>query len=130
MAHPRRPVTRPAVLKRVRRLCLALPEATEKEAWGGPTFRVRDKRMFAMYMDNHHGDGRVALWLNAAPGVQDDLVESDPQCFFVPPYMGPSGWVGVRLDRRPDWAFIAELVETAYRMVAPKKLVARLEDEA
>ncbi len=64
MAHPRRPVTRPDALARVREICLALPETTEKEAWGGPTFRVKT-RMFAMFMDDHHGDGRVALWCNA-----------------------------------------------------------------
>jgi predicted DNA-binding protein (MmcQ/YjbR family) len=126
MAHPRRTVTRPALLKRVRKLCLGLPEASEKEAWGGPTFRVRGQKMFAMYMDNHHGNGRVALWLNAPPGAQDELVESDPERFFVPPYMGARGWIGVQLDRRPDWELVAELVEASYRRVAPRKLLDRL----
>ncbi len=127
MAHPRRLVTKPTLLKRVRRICLALPEASEKEAWGGPTFRVRGHKMFAMHMDNHHGDGRVALWLNAATGAQDERVESDPERFFVPPYMGPRGWVGVRLDRKPDWSAIGALVEESYRLVAPRKLVALLD---
>jgi hypothetical protein len=123
MARPRNP------LKRVRDICLALPEASEKEAWGRPTFRIRGKKMFAMYMDNHHDDGRLALWVNAPPGEQDIVVEADPERFFVPPYMGPSGWVGVRLDRAVDWDEVADLVRESYRMGAPKKLVARLEEE-
>jgi hypothetical protein len=119
---------RPDPIARVRKLCLGLPEATEKQAWGRPTFRVRGKKMFAMYQNNHHDDGRVALWLNAPPDAQDALVESDPQRFFVPPYMGPSGWVGVRLDRKPDWKEVARLVGEAYRQVAPKKLIAQLDE--
>ncbi len=119
---------RPNPVARVRKLCMALPEATEKEAWGRPTFRVRGKKMFAMYMNDHHGDGRVALWLNAPPDAQDALVEADDVRFFVPPYMGPSGWIGVRLDRKPDWKQVASLVEEAYRQVAPKKLIAQLEE--
>ena len=119
---------RPNPVARVRKLCLALPEATEKEAWGRPTFRVRGKKMFAMYMNDHHGDGRVALWLSAPPDAQDAMVEADDVRFFVPPYMGPSGWIGVRLDRKPDWKQVASLVEEAYRQVAPKKLIAQLEE--
>jgi len=121
MAHPRRVVSRPEVLERVRKLCLALPGTSEKEAWGGPTFRVRD-RMFAMYMDHHHGDGRVALWCHAEAESRDALVASDPDRFFVPPYLGVRGWLGVRLDRRLGWKRIAELVEEAWRMAAPKRL--------
>jgi len=115
-------------LSRVRELCLELPEATEKEAWGRPTFRIRGKKMFAMFMDDHHGDGRLALWLNAAPGDQATLVESDPELFFVPPYMGPSGWIGLRLDRKPDWDEVGELIEESYRLAAPKKLIALLDE--
>ncbi len=122
MARPRN------ALKRVRDICLALPEASEKEAWGRPTFRIRDKKMFAMYMDNHHADGRLALWVNAPPGEQDLLIEADPDGFFVPPYMGPSGWVGLRLDREVDWDEVADLVLESYRMAAPKKLIAMLEE--
>jgi hypothetical protein len=85
-------------LPRVRRICLALPEAHEKIAWGEPTFRVRDK-LFAMFANNHHGDGRIALWCKAAPGAQEDLVAADPKHFFVPPYVGKAGWLGIRLDR-------------------------------
>ena len=126
MAHPRRPNTKPALLERVRTLCLALPNSTEKEAWGGPTFRVRNK-MFAMYMDDHHGDGRIALWIKAPEGAQELLVQSDPKRFFVPPYVGPSGWVGVVLHKRPAWGQVAELVEQGYRMVAGKRLCALLD---
>jgi predicted DNA-binding protein (MmcQ/YjbR family) len=84
--------------------------------------------MFAMFMDDHHGDGRLALWLNALPGDQATLVESDPELFFVPPYMGPSGWVGLRLDRKPAWDEVAELIEESYRLAAPRKLIALLDE--
>ena len=104
-------------LARVRKICLALPEAQEKEAWGSPTFRVRD-RIFVMFVDNHHGDGRLALWCNAAPDAQAAVVEADPRRFFVPPYVGPRGWIGIRLDRRPNWAIVAALIEEGHRKVA------------
>ncbi len=126
MAHPRRPNRKPGLFKRVQKICLGLPETTEKEAWGGPTFRVRDK-MIAMYMDDHHGSGEVALWIKAAEGVQQELVDLDPERFFRPPYMGPSGWVGVRLEGRPDWGQVSDLVTEAYRLTAPKKLVKLLD---
>ena len=91
-------------LARLRRLCLALPEAHEVAAWGEPTFRVRNK-LFAMYADagNHHGHGRAAAWCKAAPDNQRLLVRVAPDRFFVPPYVGPSGWVGVWLGRGTDW---------------------------
>jgi predicted DNA-binding protein (MmcQ/YjbR family) len=109
-------------LPRLRRLCLALPEAHEVIAWGEPTFRVRNK-LFAMYAsaDTHHGGGRPALWCKAAPGNQDFLVRADPMRYFVPPYVGPSGWVGVWLDRRPRWAAVGELVAEGYQLVASKR---------
>lgn len=110
-------------LKRLRAICLALPEATEKEAWGDPTFRVRDK-IFAM---PKKGDGRVSLWCKAQPGVQEMLVDSDPERFFVPPYVGHNGWIGVRLDIEIDWDEVADLVECGYRMTAPKRLSALLD---
>ncbi|MGH9322302.1 MAG: MmcQ/YjbR family DNA-binding protein [Vicinamibacteria bacterium] len=112
-------------LKRVREICLSPPETTEKEAWMAPTFRV-GKKMFAMFVNNHHGDGRVALWLDAPPGVQEMLVAADPARFFVPPYQGPFGWIGVRVDLDPDWDEIRVLVEEAYRTSAPKSVLARL----
>jgi hypothetical protein len=113
-------------LAHVRDICLALPEAHEKEAWGAPTFRVRDKQ-FAMYVDNHHGDGQLALWCNATHDVQEAMVAADPERFFVPPYVGPRGWVGVHLDKGLEWKVIAELVRDAYRKTAPKRLRALLD---
>lgn len=115
-------------LARLRRICLALPEAHEVEAWGEPTFRVRN-RLFAMYASasTHHGAGRPAVWLKAGPGNQALMVRSAPERFFVPPYVGPSGWVGVWLDRGVVWGDLKPLAEDAYRLVAPKRLVARLD---
>jgi hypothetical protein len=119
----------PTPLARLRKVCLALPEAHEVEAWGEPTFRVRNK-LFAMYAasNNHHGGGRPAVWCKAAPGNQALMVRAEPDRFFVPPYVGPSGWVGVWLDRRPDWSEVRELMRDSYRLVAPKSLAAQLED--
>ena len=114
--------------RRLRRLCLALPEAHEVEAWGEPTFRVRNK-MFAMYAapNNHHGAGRPAVWCTAAPGNQSLMVRAAPDRFFVPPYVGPSGWIGVWLDRDPDWTEVRELVCDSYRLTAPRRLQALLD---
>jgi hypothetical protein len=106
-------------LDRLRKICRALPEATEKEAWGSPTFRVRDK-MFAMFVDNHHGDGRVALWCKAPAGVQEIVVGAAPEKFFVPPYVGHKGWIGVRLDGPVDWKEVAEFMTDAHEMTAPQ----------
>ena len=114
-------------LPRLRALCLALPEAQEVVAWGEPTFRVRTK-LFAMYASpaTHHGAGRAAVWVKAAAVNQALLVAADPARFFVPPYVGPSGWVGVWLDRRPRWGELAGLLRDAYRQTAPKRLAAQL----
>ena len=109
-------------LSRARRICLALPEAEEKEAWGEPTFRVR-KKIFAMFANNHHKDGRVALWCNAPLGVQEILVRDAPEKYFVPPYVGVKGWIGLVLDQLDD-AEIEEQVIQSYCMIAPKKLAA------
>jgi hypothetical protein len=112
-----RPITR------LRRICLALPEAHEVEAWGEPTFRVRNK-IFAMYASiGHHTQDRPAVWLKAGPGNQAFLVRAAPDRFFVPPYVGPSGWVGVWLDGDVDWEELAGLARDAWRLTAPKKLV-------
>jgi predicted DNA-binding protein (MmcQ/YjbR family) len=115
-------------LLRMRKICLALPEAHEVLAWGEPTFRVRNK-IFAMYASagNHHGRGRNATWLKAAPGDQVAMVAAAPDCFFVPPYVGPSGWVGIWLDGDVAWDDVAEFVRDSYRLIAPKKLCALLE---
>jgi hypothetical protein len=111
----------------LRAICLALPEATEQAGSGAMTsFRVQGK-VFAWYLDNHHGDGRIALWCKAPPGVQPALVGSEPERFFVPPYVGHHGWVGVWLDvavERIDWDDLAEIVTESYRMSAPKRLLA------
>jgi hypothetical protein len=114
-------------LRHVRKICLALPEATERLSHGSPTFFVRDKKTFVMYLDDHHGDGRLALWCAAPPGTQTELVAADPERFFRPPYVGHRGWLGVRLDRSPDWTEIAEIIQDAYRQVAPKSLIALLD---
>ena len=110
----------------VRRICLALPETTERLSHGAPTFFVRGKKTFVMFLDNHHDDGRLAIWCHAPEGVQGMLVEQDPEQFFVPPYVGHRGWVGVRLEGDVDWEEIAGFAEDAYRMVAPKHLIAQL----
>jgi predicted DNA-binding protein (MmcQ/YjbR family) len=113
------------VLARLRKLCLALPESAEKEAWGDPTWRVRD-RIFAMQKGNYEG-GRPSLWCKAPPGAQHVLVDSDPRRFFVPPYVGHKGWIGVYLDVRIDWDELTDIVEDSYCLVAPKRLAARLD---
>ncbi len=111
-------------LEQVRAICLALPEAQELPAGHHAGFEVRGKR-FALFLDDHHGDGRLALWCKAAPGFQDELVRSDPERYFVPPYLGPRGWIGVRLESDPPWPFIAELILDSYRMLAPRRLAAQ-----
>jgi hypothetical protein len=115
----------PRPLTRLRKLCLSLPEAREVEAWGEPTFRIHN-RLFAMYADtgNHHGAGRPAVWCKAAEGNQEVMVRAAPQRFFVPPYVGPSGWVGGRgvARRSSQLGRLEELLKAAYRLVAPKKL--------
>jgi predicted DNA-binding protein (MmcQ/YjbR family) len=112
--------------RRLRQICLALPEAVEKETWAVPTFRVRD-RIFAMHTSN---DGRPSLWCKAPPGSQTILVGADAGRFFVPPYVGHKGWIGVHLDRRIDWQEVAGLVQRSYCMTAPKRLSARLAEAA
>ena len=119
----------PRPLTRLRKLCLALPEAHEVEAWGEPTFRVRNK-LFAMYAaaGNHHGAGRAAVWCKASPTNQALMVKAEPGRFFVPPYVGPSGWVGVWLDDAAVWDDLADLLRDAYLLAAPKRLGALLRE--
>lgn len=112
-------------IDRLRAICLGLPEAREVETWGDPTFRVRG-RIFAM---PKRGDGRLSVWCKAPPGSQTILVGADPERFFVPPYVGHRGWVGMRLDRDPDWAEVAALVARSYRLTAPKRLAESLPAE-
>ena len=115
-------MTDPAILERVRELCLALPETTERLSHGRPAFFVRGKKTFVMYLDNHHDDGRLALWCAAPDGMQHALVDADPKRYFVPPYVGHRGWIGVRLDRGLDGDEVAGVIEDAYEAVtgAPK----------
>jgi hypothetical protein len=117
---PRRP------FDRLQSICSAFPEVTERPSHGERTWFVRDKSVFVMAADRHHDD-RVAMWCAAPPGVQEHLVSAEPDRFFRPPYVGHRGWLGVYLDVPVDWDEIADLVEDAYRMVAPKRLVAELD---
>jgi hypothetical protein len=98
-------------------------------AWGEPTFRVRN-RMFATFAsaDNHHGAGRHAVWCKAVHVTQDALVRLDPERHFVPPYVGVSGWFGIHLDADVDWTDVAVRLREAYRLVAPKRLIATLDE--
>ena len=117
-------------LPRCRKLALSLPESHEVEAWGEPTFRVKNK-IFAMYAhaNTHHGSGRNAVWCKAAPVNQRLMVDAAPERFFLPPNVGPSGWIGVWLDGNIDWAELQDLLRDAWRMTAPKKLVAALKED-
>lgn len=114
---------RSRILTRIREICLEFPETSERLSHGAPTFFVRGKRAFLMVLTNHHGDGRFAVWCAAPDGVQKLLVDADPEKFFVPPYVGHRGWLGLRLDRGVDWDELAGIAEDAYAEIAPPKLV-------
>jgi hypothetical protein len=119
--------TAAAALAQVRRICLDLPEVTERPSHGSPTFFVRGKKTFVMFLDDHHGDGHLAIWCAAPPGAQEQVVEQEPERFFRPPYVGHRGWIGVELSRDPDWGELAAICADAYRQVAPKTLIAELD---
>lgn len=114
----------PSPLPRLRKICLSFPEAHEVEAWGEPTFRVKGK-MFAMYAadGNHHGSGRASVWIKSDKENQALMLRAQPDNYFKPPYVGPSGWVGVYLDRSPDWDEVRELLRDGWKSIAPKKLL-------
>ncbi len=112
-----------AALARLRSIAEALPEVSERLSHGTPTFFIREKKTLVSLWENHHGAEGVYLWCPAPPGAQAELVESEPERFFVPPYVGGRGWIGVRLENEPDWNEIAAIIEDAYRLVAPKTLV-------
>jgi len=114
------PVDSDEQLGRVRRICATLPETTERLSHGEPTFFVR-KKVYAMFANNHHNDGHVAVWIPAPPGLQARLIQSWPQTFFRPPYVGVRGWVGIELDSISDEELLSHLLQ-AWRLVAPKKL--------
>jgi hypothetical protein len=126
------PNSRDAALARVRAICSALPEVTERPSHGTPTWFVRDQKSFVQCWHNGHHDHEFPhLWCAAPPGAQDELIGSDPARYFRPPYVGHRGWVGVRLDGKPDWTELAEVCREAYRAVAPARLVKLLDaDEA
>ena len=114
---------RERVLRRIRKICLGLPEVSERLSHGAPTFFVRGKKAFLMVLTDHHGDGRFAIWCAAPTGMQSMLVDADPERFFVPPYVGHRGWLGVRLDRGLHWDELEGIAEDAFAEVAPAKLV-------
>jgi hypothetical protein len=121
-------VTEPDGPARIRAICLAFPEVTERRSHGAPTWFVRDKSVFVTaFADGHHANAFPHLWCAAPPGAQEELVAAEPGRFFRPPYVGGRGWLGVWLDGEVNWAEIAELCEDAYRVVAPRRLVALLD---
>jgi len=107
---------------RLRTICMAMPEAVERETWEIPTYRIRGK-IFALQSVIQE---RESVWCKAQEGSQQLLVQADPARFFVPPYLGHKGWVGMWLDKGADWKEVAELVRRSYCLIAPKKLAARL----
>jgi len=121
-------VPRTTPIERLRKICLALPEAYEQKAWGEPTFRV-GKRVFAMYADagNHHGAGRHGVWCKADHFTQDLVVRRWPERYYVPPYAGAAGWFGIYLDRDPDWQEVADRLRESYRMLANKRQIEKLD---
>jgi hypothetical protein len=115
------------LVERLRAICMALPEVSERLSHGEVTWFIRDKRVLATIDDHHHGGDHFALVCPAPPGVQQELIELEPARFYRPAYVGPSGWIGVRLDRDVDWDEIEGIIDDAYRMKAPKKLVKQLD---
>lgn len=114
-------------LERVRRICLALPETSERLSHGEPTFFVH-KKVFVMFANNHHDDGHIAVWLPVPSGFQADLIRASPTIYFKPPYVGVRGWVGIDLDQvgEDDLRF---LIHTAWELIAPKRLLAKTSTE-
>jgi hypothetical protein len=109
-----------AILERLREICLAYPDASEGGGVGNPSWRVRDK-IFAMRHDLHKG--QWSCWCKVGEGMQAMLVESEPERYFIPPYVGKHGWIGFWLDDALDWVMIADLIDRSYRLIAPKRLV-------
>ena len=128
MAYPS-PSERAAVLDRLRSICLALPETSERLSHGSPSFFIREKRCFLMVVDDHHGDGIFGIWCAAPPGNQELLIDADSSRFFRPPYVGHRGWLGVRLNDGVDWDELEGIVEDAFAVVAPKRLLDARSDD-
>lgn len=116
-------------LEALRRICLSLPGTTERLSHGEPTWFIRDKKAFVMFADHHHND-RLAFWCAAPQGVQESFVSAEPAAFFRPPYVGHRGWLGVYLDVPVDWDRMDDIVEQAYRTIAPKELIVELDQSA
>ncbi len=110
------------LVRSMRKLCLGFPRTVERPSHGEPAWFVGEKRMFVVFADHHHDD-RVAFWAAAHDGVQRHLLEDDPSLFFLPPYVGARGWIGMRLDRGPEWDRVEQLVDEAWRKVAGPRLV-------
>lgn len=132
---PRQPLSHPVkqvaprdapLVERLRKLCLAFPEAGERLSHGEPTWFAGKGKVFAMLDNHHHGSPHLSVWLPQPPDAQEALIEAEPDRFFRPPYVGPSGWVGVVLDTKPDWQMVQRLIFDAFVHVATKKLVAQL----
>jgi len=123
-----RPADPDELVARVRQICLAFPEVTERPSHGTPTWFVRDKKAFVtIWPYGHHEDEFPHLWCAAPPGAQSELIAADPDRFHYPPYVGHRGWLGVRLHPPVAWDEMAEIIEDAYRTVAPKTLIAALD---
>ena len=116
----------PQPMERVGAMCLALPETTVRPAHGAPAYQVRGKT-FATVMDNHHGSGRTELWIKGAPGAQAEWVAADPEKYYVPAYVGPTGWIGVWLDRPVDFSAVAELLVEGYLVQAGPRAAAAVD---
>ena len=114
-------------LERLRAICQGFPEVTERLSHGAPTFFVREKKTLVSLHDNHHDDGRLAIWAPAPPGVQEAMIEEDPERFYRPPYVGHLGWVAYRLEDA-DWDEVRGIVEESFRKVAPTTLVRQYDE--
>lgn len=117
------------ILDRLRQFCMSLPEVSERISHGSPTFFVREKKVLcSFHPDGVHGEHGMSMWAPAPPGVQEQLVDDEPDRFYRPPYVGGRGWIGVRLDRDVDWAEVEGIVRDSYRKVAPKALARQLDE--
>ena len=114
------------LVERLRKLCLGFPEAAERISHGEPTWFAGKGKVFAMLDNHHHGSPHLSVWLPLPDGAQETLIEADADRFFRPPYVGPSGWVGVVLDTKPSWTMVADLLRESFVHVATRKLVAQL----
>ncbi|WP_311764959.1 MmcQ/YjbR family DNA-binding protein [Paenibacillus agricola] len=116
------------LLEKIRAYCLSLPDTSERVSHGAPTFFINGKRSFTQYHNNHHGDGRVALWCAAPDGLQSTLIEASPDLYYVPAYVGHLGWIGLRLDRNVEWQEIVRALSDAYLARASEKQKQKLFD--